>query len=81
MIDIKFRDTFQITGRGLVYSCDLEDNPNLDHFKLDYLKEVGEVVKINNKKYIIKGIERFALPTSLMHHSSKVGLLVEEINE
>lgn len=81
MINIKFRDIFNITGRGLVYSCSLEDNPELDHNKITDLKDNSEPVIIDGKKYMIKGVERFALPTSLMYLSDSFGLLVKEVNE
>jgi hypothetical protein len=84
MIDIKHEDSFNITGRGKVFTVDLK---KVSHESLLYLANLGlgvihkqEIpVRIDDKVWNITGIERFAMPLSIVAHKSTVGLLVKQI--
>ena len=75
-IEIKIKESHVIYGRGLVLTGTLEDNPLLTHNDLDMYKHRKQPIFVDGKYYEIRGIERFALPTTSMQTSDKFGLLV-----
>ena len=71
------KDKFNIMGRGLVYCLSLQEN-GIGQLRKEFSKELmGKNVEIDNKTFLIKGIEAFATGEDYVHDS--IGILVKEI--
>jgi len=84
MIKIKHADKLYITGRGLVFPIDLNDQDQsllvkLAQYGLDKIKQDGIKVHIEDSDYTIRGIERFGGGEASF--GPKVGLLVKKVED
>ena len=78
MIVIKSNGSF-ILGRKVAFSVDLEEN-NLAGKRSEVKEKLFEKeVEIDGKKYIVKGIESYAVATD--YYMDKTALLVEEMQD
>ena len=83
MIKIKHADKLHITGRGIVFPINLNDQDQsllikLAQYGLDKIKQDGVKIFIEDSYYLIHGIERFGGGESSF--GPKVGLLVKKID-
>lgn len=81
MLNISHRDRMEITGRGTVYVCSFEDNPDLTMGILsDYSYNLYPVT-INDEQYIIRNIESARLLLDPPVQSDSFGLVVRKLEE
>lgn len=76
-INIKVRGRFELTGRGIVFTIDLEEN-NIPRLRKEFNRALmGKEVIIEGKNYLVKGIEAFATGEGYIH--TTIGLLIKEL--
>ena len=75
-MEIKVKTKYNITGRGDVYTLSLKDN-NLSNKRKDLSALMGKEVTIDDKKFLIKGIE--SMGTWDDEDNDSVAFLVKEI--
>lgn len=69
-------EEYDIIGRGLmlIVECPMDIDKSKDRFPF-----IGEIVRIDNSLYLVRGVESYALP--LIKQGSKIGLLVTQYRE
>ena len=72
LLKFKSLDSFIIKDRGTVYI--VESPYTYENGKSNM---VGKLIVIDDKKFIVKGIEAYTIPT--IHKGVKIGLLVREV--
>ena len=78
-LNFKPKGKFYITGRGNVHTINITDYNDLTLNLLSIMQKNEIPITSENKKFLIKGIETFAQPLSIIQYSNNVGLLVKEL--
>lgn len=76
-MELKIEDSINVTGRGLIFIVDLHKNGYEDVTKALPFLTPDTVIIVNDKSYIIRGVEVKQLLNGIYH---KVGIVVREIN-